>query len=173
LASRQLTFDFSNRKPSDRTSPLAITPDIMGKWDASIRGWITKLQGTDNLDDLVQDTWLRVWERRATYRGTTFSSWLYCIARTVTIDNFRKRSSRPEKQLPEDYDQGVYYNDGVEDRDHVEELVDRLHWEPGLHVVGVLTGQESTRAAAERLGVAESTIRWRGREVAKRLRDKS
>lgn len=46
----------------------------------------------EEVDDLVQETWLRVLERGRTYDGySRFEPWLFTIARNLTIDHMRKR----------------------------------------------------------------------------------
>ncbi len=43
------------------------------------------------VDDLVQETWLRVLERGATYDGRSrFEPWLFTIARNLAIDHMRR-----------------------------------------------------------------------------------
>src|SRR5262252_7495492 len=44
-------------------------------------------------EDLFQETWIRVLERGHRYDGKhEFSTWLYAIARNLTIDYLRKKS---------------------------------------------------------------------------------
>ncbi len=46
----------------------------------------------DSVDDIVQETWLRVVERGSSYDGRSrFEPWLFSIARNLTIDQMRKR----------------------------------------------------------------------------------
>jgi RNA polymerase sigma-70 factor (ECF subfamily) len=46
----------------------------------------------DEVDDLVQETWLRVLERGSSYDGRSrFEPWLFTIARNLAIDHMRKR----------------------------------------------------------------------------------
>ncbi len=49
-------------------------------------------------DELVQEAFLRAWNRRETYEGrSTFRAWLYKIATNLCIDSLRKR---PRRSLP-------------------------------------------------------------------------
>ncbi len=49
----------------------------------------------DEAEDLVQETLLRAWRKRATYEGrATVRTWLYRIATNVCIEAIRKRSRR-------------------------------------------------------------------------------
>src|ERR1700685_3562004 len=46
----------------------------------------------DGVDDLVQETWLRVLERGSSYDGQSrFEPWLFRIARNIAVDAMRKR----------------------------------------------------------------------------------
>jgi RNA polymerase sigma-70 factor (ECF subfamily) len=57
-----------------------------------IRYLIYLLGRRDEVDDLVQETWLRVLERGRSYDGRSrFEPWLFTIARNLTIDHMRKR----------------------------------------------------------------------------------
>jgi RNA polymerase sigma-70 factor, ECF subfamily len=48
----------------------------------------------DGVDDLVQETWLRVMERGSSYDGRSrFEPWLFTIARNLAIDSMRKRKT--------------------------------------------------------------------------------
>jgi RNA polymerase sigma-70 factor (ECF subfamily) len=57
-----------------------------------VRYLIYILGSRDAVDDLVQETWLRVLERGRTYDGQSrFEPWLFTIARNLAIDTMRKR----------------------------------------------------------------------------------
>jgi RNA polymerase sigma-70 factor (ECF subfamily) len=57
-----------------------------------VRYLIYLLGRHDEVDDLVQETWLRVLERGRSYDGRSrFEPWLFTIARHLAIDHLRKR----------------------------------------------------------------------------------
>jgi RNA polymerase sigma-70 factor (ECF subfamily) len=57
-----------------------------------VRYLIYLLGRRDGVDDLVQETWLRVLERGSSYDGhSRFEPWLFRIARNLALDNLRKR----------------------------------------------------------------------------------
>ena len=59
-----------------------------------VRYLIYLLGRRDEVDDLIQETWLRVLERGGSYDGRSrFEPWLFTIARNLTIDHMRKRRS--------------------------------------------------------------------------------
>src|SRR4030095_10165396 len=54
-------------------------------------------------EDLFQETWIRVLERGHQYDGKhEFSTWLYAVARNLTIDYLRKKSPVSLNGLMED-----------------------------------------------------------------------
>src|SRR6201996_3818390 len=59
-----------------------------------VRYLIYLLGRRDGVDDLVQETWLRVLERGSSYDGhSRFEPWLFTIARNLAIDAMRKRQT--------------------------------------------------------------------------------
>jgi RNA polymerase sigma-70 factor (ECF subfamily) len=57
-----------------------------------VRYLIYLLGRRDGVDDLVQDTWLRVLERGSSYDGQSrFEPWLFRVARNIAVDAMRKR----------------------------------------------------------------------------------
>src|SRR5271165_3994011 len=57
-----------------------------------VRYLIYLLGRRDGVDDLVQETWLRVLERGSSYDGRSrFEPWLFRVARNIAIDAMRKR----------------------------------------------------------------------------------
>jgi RNA polymerase sigma-70 factor (ECF subfamily) len=72
-----------------------------------VRYFIYLLGNRDPVDDLVQETWLRVLERGRSYDGRSrFEPWLFTVARNLAIDHMRKRrvfsidsNDSPEQEL--------------------------------------------------------------------------
>jgi RNA polymerase sigma-70 factor (ECF subfamily) len=60
-------------------------------------------------EDLFQETWIRVLERGHLYDGKhEFSTWLYAVARNLTLDYLRKRSPVSLDALMEAEDQAPF-----------------------------------------------------------------
>ena len=57
-----------------------------------VRYFIYLLGRSDHVEDLAQETWIRVLERGRSYDGQSrFEPWLFAIARNLAIDHLRKR----------------------------------------------------------------------------------
>ncbi|GLQ48399.1 hypothetical protein GCM10007862_34500 [Dyella lipolytica] len=57
-----------------------------------VRYLVSLLGRRDGVDDFVQETWLRVLERGASYDGhSRFEPWLFRVARNIAFDAMRKR----------------------------------------------------------------------------------
>ena len=71
-----------------------------------VRYLICLLGKRDGIDDLVQETWLRVLERGSSYNGhSRFEPWLFRVARNIAVDAMRKK--RTLSLDPDDDDRGV------------------------------------------------------------------
>jgi RNA polymerase sigma-70 factor (ECF subfamily) len=58
-------------------------------------------------EDLFQETWIRVLERGSQYDGKhEFSTWLYAVARNLTIDYLRRKRAVSLDGLMEERDEG-------------------------------------------------------------------
>lgn len=74
-------------------------PDLLDRlieqYQHRLLRYLVYLAGNRKLaEDLFQETWIRVLERGHQYDGQhEFSTWLYAVARNLTIDYLRKKSS--------------------------------------------------------------------------------
>lgn len=62
------------------------------------------LSSAEQAEDIVQETFWRVWRRAATFQSGSgqFAPWLFGIARNLCIDELRRRQSRPALNPVED-----------------------------------------------------------------------
>ncbi|MBI3923311.1 MAG: RNA polymerase sigma factor [Armatimonadetes bacterium] len=71
-------------------------------------------------EDVLQDTFLRIYDRRRSYRsGMRFSTWLYTIARNLALDRL-KRSSHRELSFGQ-----VIHEPHTSDVDSLQKLVEK------------------------------------------------
>jgi RNA polymerase sigma-70 factor (ECF subfamily) len=65
------------------------------------------LSGDAGIDDVVQEAFIRVYEKLHTFRGeSSFSSWLYRLARNQAISHLRKVTRRPRQSSLDDTEGG-------------------------------------------------------------------
>jgi RNA polymerase sigma-70 factor (ECF subfamily) len=76
-----------------RQRDLALLHELVAQYQYRLVRYLIYLTGSrDAVDDLVQETWLRVLERGRSYDGQSpFAPWLFAIARNLAIDHLRKR----------------------------------------------------------------------------------
>ena len=94
------------QEPDPRTIRLAATGDldafteIVRSTQPDVWRFIRHLVGDDDLAaDLTQDTFLRVHRSLGSFRGESlFRTWLFRIARNVTIDDHRRTARRAPTQ---------------------------------------------------------------------------
>jgi RNA polymerase sigma-70 factor, ECF subfamily len=107
-----IAYCFANAMESD-TSAIARglrrrDPDLLDRliehYQHRLLRYLVYLSGNRELaEDLFQETWIRVLERGHQYDGThEFSTWLYAVARNLTIDYLRKKSPLSLDGLMED-----------------------------------------------------------------------
>jgi RNA polymerase sigma-70 factor, ECF subfamily len=83
-------------------------PDLLDRlieqYQHRLLRYLVYLAGSRELaEDLFQETWIRVLERGHQYDGKhEFSTWLYVVARNLTIDYLRKKSPMSLDGLMED-----------------------------------------------------------------------
>jgi len=83
-------------------------PDLLDRlieqYQHRLLRYLVYLSGNRELaEDLFQETWIRVLERGHQYDGGhEFSTWLYAVARNLTIDYLRKKSPLSLDGLMED-----------------------------------------------------------------------
>jgi RNA polymerase sigma-70 factor (ECF subfamily) len=107
-----IAYCFANAMESD-TSAIARglrrrDPDLLDRlieqYQHRLLRYLVYLSGNRELaEDLFQETWIRVMERGHQYNGRhEFSTWLYAVARNLTIDYLRKKSPLSLDGLMED-----------------------------------------------------------------------
>jgi len=75
-----------------RQGNVIFLQQLVGQYQYRLVRYLIYLLGRrDEVDDLVQETWLRVMERGSSYDGRSrFEPWLFTIARNLAIDHLRK-----------------------------------------------------------------------------------
>jgi RNA polymerase sigma-70 factor (ECF subfamily) len=76
-----------------RRRDVVVLEALVEQYQYRLVRYLTYLLGRrDGVDDLVQETWLRVLERGSSYDGhSRFEPWLFRVARNIALDSMRKR----------------------------------------------------------------------------------
>jgi RNA polymerase sigma-70 factor (ECF subfamily) len=153
----------------DRGEPLRV---LYARYAGRVYGLGVQLLGDRGLaEELVQETFLRVWRTASRYdpeRGSP-STFIFTIARRLAIDLWRRPSSRPgepEAEAPPDDDRV----DSVLVRLEVREAMNSL---TGAHreilELSYVEGLKQTEMAA-RLGIPIGTVKTRSHHALRALK---
>jgi RNA polymerase sigma-70 factor (ECF subfamily) len=136
---------------------------------AALWQFAVRLTGGDRqaAEDVVQETMLRAWRNPD---SPAFSSeqvgaargWLYTVARRIVIDEWRARTARPEKlvaELPEP--RNADHTDALVQARLITDALLRLSPEHRAVLVEMFYRRSSVRETAERLAIAEGTVKSR------------
>ena len=76
-----------------RERDVDVVQMLVGEYQDRLVRYLTYVLGRrDGVDDLVQETWLRVLEKGKSYDGRSrFEPWLFTVARNLTVDFLRRR----------------------------------------------------------------------------------
>ncbi|HEY2737172.1 MAG TPA: sigma-70 family RNA polymerase sigma factor [Thermoanaerobaculia bacterium] len=86
-----------------RQRDLALLNQLVDRYQGRLVRYLIHLLGRqEHVEDLVQETWLRVLERGRQYDCRwRFEAWLFTIARNLTLDLLRKKQNPSLADLPE------------------------------------------------------------------------
>ncbi len=156
---------------------------LVQKYQRSVYGIVSRmLRERDEVDDLVQDIFLRAFKNLCRFRGDSlFSTWLHSIAVNTTLKHLKKRKARFTVSL-DDPDLGLgdsipaLSNDPAEDAQaallkyNIRKQVDNL---PGKHKIVIVLyyfEEYSCEEIAEILGCSVGTVWSRLHYACKKLR---
>jgi RNA polymerase sigma-70 factor (ECF subfamily) len=136
----------------------------------------SQLRNRAAAEDVQQQVWLTVWERRSSYdpARASFLTWVMLIARSRAIDDQRRR--QPEPRDPQrDLDPRVETEESATDemleRWRVADALQRLPREEAEILRLRFHGELSQPQIAEHTGVALGTVKMRMVNGLARLRD--
>jgi RNA polymerase sigma-70 factor, ECF subfamily len=114
----------------------------------------------DDAEDLLQLTWMRAYEKRATYAGGSLLSWLYTVCRSVCITRYRTARHRQDllELMVNEPNRMVVVDDGPDVDGIVEAIADLPERQRDAITYRLVEGH-STRETAELMGCAEGTVK--------------
>ncbi len=137
--------------------------DLYARYERRLYNLGFRLLGNEGLaEELVQETFLRVWRAAIKFDPTVANAgaFIFAIARNLAIDLYRRPSSRAADELPQ--------HDSVEDATErivigitVREALDTLTPAHREVVEAVYGRGERAVEVAERLGIPAATVRTR------------
>jgi len=161
--------------PRPDRSPLG---ELLREHDPMMRALAYRLVGPGNVDDVLQDAYLRAVRSYATFRGdSAFRTWLYRIVHNTCVDRIRHDQRQPsiamaEEQTINDFtaDHHRFGSDPASDLE-VEQALSELGEDQRVAVILVGVVGLSYDEAAEVLDVPRGTVATRvhrGRTELKR-----
>lgn len=163
---------------------------LFDRYEEMLRRHLARIVRDDAAtQDLLQETFLRVWTRAEQWDGRgTFKAWLYRIATNLAFNHLRSVRRRREQPLsvPNEWDDEEEYAipawlidalapdpdaalESGEQRERLRRLVERLPEEKRevFHLVHEM--EMSMRDAADELGIPEGTVKSRLYYAKRRL----
>lgn len=135
----------------------ALVESLYRKHSGAVYARLASLASSSQVDDLAQETWIRILEKLHLYKGGSFRAWTLTVARHHFLDSVRmKRSS----QLKSEFD----VIDVGPDRDReraarsewaqiLRECMTRLNERHREVVVGIIYEQSDYKALCSKLGI--------------------
>ncbi len=119
-----------------------------------------RVAGTDDIEDLVQETLIAVHTRRATYdRDRVFTAWLFAIARYKMIDHFRRHRHHVPIEGLEDMLVAEGFETSSGARLDVDELLGTLPDKQAQMIRATRLDGQSVADAAAASGYGESDVK--------------
>lgn len=137
------------------------------RYAPKVRSTLYQLCGTDGLDDLVQETFLRAWKGLPRFRhNASFSTWLYRIAWNVASDRRRDLAKgRSQRQQHQRLDPDPAIDSPTLSHLHYQDVVERALASLDLEhrAVAVLCDLEDVpqKDVAQVLGIPVGTVKSR------------
>ena len=133
-----------------------------------VRSVIFQITGLDALDDLVQDTFIKLWKSLHEYRGdAAITSWIYRVSVNAALDHLRKSKRRIEygsvdaEAAEEPEPEGVSPEDEVASRELLNQALASLSDDQRTVVVLSYLHDLSLAQIAQVLDVSEGTVKSR------------
>ncbi len=150
-----------------RPDDAALLRRLHEEHSAALWTFAVRMLGGDEAtaQDVVQETFLRAWQHPAALdpRSGSVRGWLFTVARHLIIDQRRREHRHPEVVTPELPEPGNQRDlaTGVADRELVLAALRMLSIDHRKVLVECYFRGSSVAQAAQRLGVAEGTVKSR------------
>lgn len=142
------------------------------KYSNLVRRVLFKLHPRSQLDDLVQETFIKIWKGIARFESkSSLKVWIYQIAHHVAIDALRQRKSSPEQtaEIPE----GLVGSSEsfLTHQNLVHKLLGRFSFEHRAVIVLFFMEELSLQEIAETLKIPLGTVKSRLHYAKHKIQD--
>lgn len=140
------------------------------------------LGSVQEAEEMVQETLLRAWNRRATYEGrSTFRAWLYRIATNLCIDTLRQRPRRGlpvtreeastlERPIPASINEPIWLEPYADDLSAPEEANPEARYSKNESIrLAFLAALHLLPARQRAVLILRDVLDWQANEVAEAL----
>lgn len=135
--------------------------DMYQQYAGMVRSVLFKLCNPDDLDDLVQETFMRIWKALPRFtQKAKLKTWVYRIAYNLAVDNLRMRKRRgPHLEYKEEISKSR--GQDVVNRDQIQKGLEHLGEEQ--RTVLILSCMEglTSREIADVIKIPEGTVKSR------------
>jgi len=126
---------------------------------------LRSLRDRGQAEEAVQETFLRVWQRRDRYDPLLGSqqTWIFAIARSIVLDSARARASRPQVagELHDFHAASEDHAEGILRSFQVEDALARISHDHRVVIEQVYFEERMPGEVATELGVPDGTVRSR------------
>lgn len=160
-----------------RPDDAALLRRLHEEHSAALWSFAVRMLGGDEAtaQDVVQETFLRAWQHPAALdpRSGSVRGWLFTVARHLIIDQRRREHRHPEVVMPQLPEPDVQrdFAARVADRELVLSALRTLSVDHRRVLLECYFRGSSVAQAAERLGIAEGTVKSRTHYALIGLRD--
>ncbi len=127
------------------------------------------LDNPSDREDVFQETWMAVFKNLKKFNERSkLSTWIYSVARHTAL-NFR-RKNKPRPELQEYIQKKRALDDTVINKLDLQQAIEKLNSDDQKLVVMHYSEDYSYKELAEKLDMAESTVKSRLFEARKKLR---
>lgn len=148
---------------------VVIFNEIYEKYYNKILRYFSKDFGTEDSEDLTQQTFMQLWAWiPSSYAIKNPKALIYRIAKNVKLDRFRKNAQILEELLPEEFD--VRDNENYYEVIECKMLVDKLSPKEQNLLLLSLQGYNSNEISKS-LGITPSATRTRLQKIRKKLNE--
>ena len=158
---------------------------LYDRYASRVLGISVKIVGDQSqAEDILQETFWRVWQSAATFQSQLgpFTSWLFRIARNLSIDAYRRRNVRPQSIVSANGSDPILDETPDPDTDVAEQAQSSLTYRQVRRALDSLSGVQrqvielayfygmTRQEIAEATGEALGTIHTRARLALQKLR---